>query len=94
MSSTINEKNMSTIDETKHFIANNIFVPDKNSYNMCYGLRSFGSESIISYNNDIWKFIWLETNTNEAIYINKEGDMHAFNTFTIFNENIIKMKKV
>jgi spore maturation protein CgeB len=82
------------IDETKKFISNNIFVPHENSNNMSYGLNSFGSDSIISYNNDIWKFIWFKNNTNDAVYINKEGIMHAFNTFNMINENIIRMKIV
>jgi hypothetical protein len=84
----------STIDETINILSNNIFIPHENCNKMFYGLNSFGSESIISYNNDIWKFIWYKSNTNEAIYINKEGKMHAFNTFTMKNENIIRMKKV
>jgi hypothetical protein len=84
----------SIIDETTKFISNNIFVPDENGNNMCFGLMSFGCDSIISYNNDVWKFIWFKNNTNEAVYINKEGFMHAFNTFTMKNENIIRMKKV
>ena len=83
----------SIIDETKNFISNNIFVPDENGSKMGYGLHSFGSVSIISYNNDIWKFIWFKNNTNDAIYINKEGAIHAFNIFTMNNENIIRMKK-
>ena len=84
----------STIDETINILSNNVFVPHENSNKICYGLHSFGSDSIISYNNDIWKFIWFKNNTNDAVYINKEGAMHTFNTFTMINENIIRMKKV
>ena len=50
------------------------FETHENGNMFRFGLNSWGCESIIQYNNNIWKFIWFIPNTNNAQYINKEGD--------------------
>ena len=85
---------MSTcIEDVKYFLSNNVFIPHKNGNDMCYGLNSFGCDSIISYNNDIWKFVWFLTGTNKAIYINKNGLMFTFDPYSN-NDTIIRMEIV
>jgi hypothetical protein len=66
-------------NEAKQFIASNTFLPHKDGNSMNYGLNSFGCDSIIKYNNDIWKFIWFITGTNKAVYINKAGEIFIYN---------------
>jgi hypothetical protein len=58
-------------DITKKYLKSNTFEPHELGNQMKYGLNTFGCESIIKYNDDIWKFIWFEN--NDAIYINKYG---------------------
>ena len=41
------------------------------NYSMC-GLEEIGCHSIIEYDNDIWMFYAFQTNTNNAIYYNKD----------------------
>ena len=84
---------MST-DEIKEFLTSNTFIPHEKGNIMMYGLNSFGSESIIQYNNDIWKFIWYTTGTRDAVYMNKEGEYITINPYNNDNNNsIIQMIK-
>jgi hypothetical protein len=61
------------------------FVPHKYGNSMKYGLNSFGSESIIKYNDDIWKFVWFLNNTNIAVYVNKNGNEFHYDTYETFD---------
>jgi hypothetical protein len=81
------------IDDVKNFLSNNDFIPHENGNNMCYGLNSFGCDSIIKYNNDIWKFLWFLTGTNKAVYMNKEGLTCVFDPYNN-NSPIIRMQIV
>ena len=70
---------MSIRQIVKNYITNNNFVPHTNGNSMHYGLNEFGCNSVILYNNQIWKFIWFINNSNNAVYINKEGDEFVLN---------------
>jgi hypothetical protein len=68
-----------SIINTIEYLSNTQFVPHKNGNQLNYGLGAFGCQSIIKYNNKIWKFIWFIPGTNDAIYINKDGESLVFN---------------
>ncbi len=70
---------MSIIAKTIEYLNNTQFVPHKNGNQSDYGLNTFRCDSIIQYNNKIWKFIWFIAGTNDAIYINKENESLVFN---------------
>jgi hypothetical protein len=38
-----------------------------------YGLNMLGCDSVILYNNEILKFYAYESNSKNAIYVNKDG---------------------
>jgi pectate lyase len=38
-----------------------------------YGLNMLGSDSVILYNDEILKFYAFVSNSNDAIYVNKDG---------------------
>jgi hypothetical protein len=82
---------MSTIKDTVEYLKNNTFIPHKNGNDMLYGLNVFGCNSIIQYNNDIWKFIWFISNTNDAVYVNKEGEQI---TITTYVDGVTRMQEV
>ena len=47
----------------------------------CFGLNTFGCDSIIQYGNQIWKFYAFQTGTENAIYLNKFNETFIFNCF-------------
>lgn len=70
-----------------NFLSKNTFVPHKDGNAMNYGLNSFGCESIISYNNDIWKFVYFLVNSNIGVYYNKNGQRLELDLRTITEDN-------
>ena len=76
-----------------NFLSKNTFIPHKDGNAMNYGLNSFGCESIISYNNDIWKFVYfLNGTTNKAVYYNKNGLELVLDLYTINDNKPIRMQ--
>ena len=61
---------------------------DGNMYK--FGLNSWGCDSIIKYNNEIWKFIGFIPHKNDALYINKNS---IIITITGNEEGIVRMQK-
>ena len=83
---------MSSIDyniSIPTFLTTNKFEECENSFN--FGLNSFGCESIIKYNDDIWKFNSFETGTSNAIYYNKDNVKFIVNLYNM-PPNIIRMR--
>ncbi len=74
------------------YLSTHKFVPHTNGNIMNYGLNSFGCNSIIEYNNDIWKFVYF--NKNNAVYVNKDKNEIHFNTFNMSNMKITRMMEV
>ena len=84
---------MTTISyNISNFLSKNTFIPHKDGNAMNYGLNSFGCESIISYNNDIWKFVYFLNCSNKAVYINKNGQELVLDTYTINDNKPIRMQ--
>jgi hypothetical protein len=81
--------NLNTENEFKYNIGEYLscrsFVPHKNGNSMNCGLNSFGCESIIKYNDDIWKFVWFLNKTNIAVYVNKHGNEFHYDTDKTFD---------
>jgi hypothetical protein len=77
--------------ETMQYLNNNTFIPHKGGNYANYGLNLFGCNSIIQYNNNYWKFIWFLSNSNNAVYINKNGEELVIN-YKI--EGAIRMQQV
>jgi hypothetical protein len=73
------------------YLSKNSFVPHKNGNAMNYGLNSFGCDSIINYNNDIWKFVWFFVNSNKAVYVNKNEEELILDTNNMDKMDIIRM---
>ena len=67
------------------------FIHHENGNKMRYGLNSFGCNSIIQYNNQIWKFIHFIHNTDNAVYINNEGEQFILDAYN--KEGIIRMQE-
>ncbi len=42
-----------------------------------------GTNSIIEYQNDIWKFYAFQSNSNNAIYYNNKGVVLILNTYNM-----------
>ena len=78
--------------ETLKYLNTKTFIPHIGGNYAMYGLNYFGSNSIIQYNNDIWKFIWFISDTNDAVYINKTGIKLIINTYNKY-DNIIRMQE-
>jgi len=79
-----------TIANTIEYLKTHKFKPHENGNMFRYGLNSWGCNSIISYNNNIWKFIGFEPNKSDAQYINMNGDI----TIIIdYGEGITRMQE-
>ncbi len=62
------------------YLNSHAFEVHPNGNSMLFGLNSFGCNSVILYQNDIWKFYAFESGTDNAIYYNKDGKRFVFNT--------------
>jgi hypothetical protein len=74
------------------YLSTHKFVPHKNGNSMNYGLNSFGCESIIKYNGELWQFIWFLSDTNIAVYVNQFGDEFHYNVYK--NYDMTRMMEV
>ncbi len=63
------------------YLNSHSFEVHPNGNSMLFGLNSFGCNSVILYQNDIWKFYAFESGTDNAIYYNKDGKRFVFNTY-------------
>jgi hypothetical protein len=72
---------MTTIDSIQEHLNSNEFVPHPNGNYAIYGLLLLGCDSIIKYEDDIWKFWAFETGTNNAIYYNKDRKPLSINPY-------------
>jgi hypothetical protein len=73
---------MSTLNDAVIYINNNTFIPHENGNYARYGLNLFGCDSVIQYNNEIWKFIWFVSNSSDAVFINTKGQQTIINKHT------------
>ncbi len=73
------------------YLNTNTFIPHKNGNYGRYGLNLFGCNSVIQYNNQIWKFKYFISDTNNALYINKEGMEFVLDTYD--KDCIIRMQE-
>uniref|UniRef100_A0A6C0HVA8 Uncharacterized protein n=1 Tax=viral metagenome TaxID=1070528 RepID=A0A6C0HVA8_9ZZZZ len=78
--------------ETLKYLNTKTFIPHINGNYAMYGLNYIGCDSIIQYNNNIWKFIWFNSNTNDAVYINKTGIELIINKYNNY-DNITRMQE-
>jgi hypothetical protein len=78
--------------ETLKYLNTKTFIPHIDGNYAMYGLNYIGCDSIIQYNNDIWKFIWFNSNTDDAVYINKTGIELIINKYNTY-DNIIRMQE-
>ncbi len=97
MSSSITELNDDpingeelVINDAINYLKNHTFVPHKMGNYGRYGLNMFGGDSIIQYNNQLWKFIWLISNSNNAVYVNKNGEKYILEDY---DKNITRMQE-
>jgi len=75
------------------YLKTKTFIPHIDGNYAMYGLNYFGCDSIIQYNNDIWKFIWFIPHKNDAVYINKSGTELILNNNNKY-DGIIRMQEV
>ena len=71
---------MSTITDITSYLSTHTFIPHHMGNYANYGLNMFGTDSIIEYQNDIWKFYAFQSNSNNAIYYNNTGVCLILNT--------------
>jgi hypothetical protein len=58
-----------------------------------YGLNMLGSNSIIDYNNDIWKFYAFQAGNDNAIYYNKNSTELILDSRNM-PEGIVRMQEL
>ena len=77
---------------TKKFFESNTFerCPNVNSY----GLNSWGTNSIIEFHGQIWKFVSFGIGSNYANYINKNGNVLHINLINHTYEDVFNLKVV
>ncbi len=80
------------IDNAIKYLKNNQFVPHKMGNYGRYGLNSFGSGPIIQYNNQLWKFLWFVSNSNNVVFIGENGDEFILNEYNL--DGIIRMQEI
>ncbi len=72
------------------YLTNNEFVPHPMGNYACYGLNTFGCNSVILYNDELLKFYSFQGSTNNAIYINKDGKQIIIN----INDETLKITRM
>ncbi len=82
-------KNM-VIDDAIKYLKNHTFIPHKMGNYARYGLNDFGCDSIIEYNNQLWKFVWFLKDSNNAVYVNNEGREFILKDYNL--DGIIRMQ--
>jgi hypothetical protein len=71
---------MTTVNIISQYLSNHTFVPHSMGNYGNYGLNMLGTDSIIDYNNDIWKFYAFLPHSDNAIYYNKNGTSLILNS--------------
>jgi hypothetical protein len=82
---------MSSNQDILEYLKTKTFIPHENGNYARYGLNLFGCDSIIQYDNKIWKFKDFISNTNHAVYIDKEGREFVLDTYN--KDGIIRMQE-
>jgi len=67
------------------------FVEHPLGNQLMYGLNSFGCNSIIRKDNEIYKFYAFKTGTDDAIYYNKNGKQFIINLHKPHDDSITRM---
>ena len=62
---------MSSNQDILEYLKTKTFIPHENGNYARYGLNLFGCDSVIQYDNKIWKFKYFITNTNNISLIQK-----------------------
>lgn len=75
------------------YLSTHTFVPHEMGNWGNYGLNIFGCDSIINYNNDIWKFYAFQACSDNAIYYNKDGKELILNSRNM-PENVTRMQQL
>jgi len=61
-----------------------------------YGLNFLCADPVIQMKGDIWKFIWWETGTDNATFVNSKGILYTFNPKNVYNsknrDDVIRME--
>jgi hypothetical protein len=76
--------------EYSDYINNNEFVTHPMGNYALYGLNNLGCNSVILYNNEILKFYAFKCGSNDAIYINKDGNIIVIDPYDK-SLNIVRM---
>jgi hypothetical protein len=74
--------------DAMYYLILNQFKPHPEKLTL-YNFNPTTTDTIIKYNNSIWKFVYYMFNSDIAVYINKYGEEIYINN--ISNENIIRM---
>jgi hypothetical protein len=83
---------MTTVNIISQYLSNHTFVPHSMGNYGNYGLNMLGCDSIIDYNNNIWKFYAFLGGSNHAIYYNKNGTELILNTNDM-PEGVIRLEE-
>ena len=84
---------MTFIMDIPTYLSTHTFIPHEMGSYANYGLNMLGCNSIIKYNDDIWKFYALQVNSNKAIYYNKNGTSLILDSINM-PEGITRMQEV
>ena len=60
------------------FFANKFEPHSYGNYGL-YGLNTFGCDSIIKFNDEIWKFLHFKKSSEIPTFVNKNGDLIEIN---------------
>ena len=82
---------MSSNQDILEYLKTKTFIPHENGNYARYGLNFFGSDSVIQYNNNIWKFKYFFSNSNNALYIDKGGREFILDTYN--KDGIIRIQE-
>lgn len=63
------------------YLQSNEFVEHPMGNYALFGLNFFGSNSVIRYNDEIYKFYAFKPNSNDAIYVNKHSQEIVINPY-------------
>jgi hypothetical protein len=80
-----------------NYLKSHTFKKHKSGNYGMYGLNFLGGDPVIKIDGDLWKFLWWETGSDKATFINAKGIYYTFTPSTIYysdkRNDIVRMEE-
>lgn len=74
----------SFIQKNVSYLKNNVFKKHSSGNYGMYGLNFIGPNVVIKKDGELWKFLYWETGTENATFVNSDSKLHIFNPRNVY----------